>query len=355
MSKLLEMREKFPQTEIWMDSFHVEDHEYGLSQGITGITTSPTWISRMMCNEKGNEHKEVIQALQKEHPEYNEQEMTWAWVLEMGKRRSPVMMDLWKQNNPTIGRFSIQTAIYDYNNAEKMIEMAKQVDACNENMQVKIPATSAGIKAIEEVTYLGISAMATLCFTVDQAVEVAKAFENGLNRRTKEGLSNENINPVCAVLLGMNDDWTKMYAENNNIVIDPACYNYAGVTICKKIYKIFKERNYRARILVAYYRHQLHWSEFIGGDVIMTIPAKWQRRFETCDVEIKDNMSQDVPEVIMNQLNKLPAFRVAYNEGSLAKSDYNTFGPINLTIHYFTEEYDKAVKMTRNYMIPKPF
>ena len=40
-SKLIEMREKYPQTELWTDSFHTADHAYGLTQGITGITTSP--------------------------------------------------------------------------------------------------------------------------------------------------------------------------------------------------------------------------------------------------------------------------------------------------------------------------
>ena len=49
-SKLIEMREKYPQTELWTDSFHTADHAYGLTQGITGITTSPTWVSRMLCN-----------------------------------------------------------------------------------------------------------------------------------------------------------------------------------------------------------------------------------------------------------------------------------------------------------------
>lgn len=87
-SKLIEMREKYPQTELWTDSFHTADHAYGLTQGITGITTSPTWVSRMLCNEEGSEHEKILCELQGKHPEYNEQEMIWAWTLEMGKRRS---------------------------------------------------------------------------------------------------------------------------------------------------------------------------------------------------------------------------------------------------------------------------
>ena len=90
-SKLIEMCEKYPQTELWTDSFHTADHAYGLTQGITGITTSPTWVSRMLCNEEVSEHEKVLCELQGKHPEYNEQEMIWAWTLEMGKRRSRVL------------------------------------------------------------------------------------------------------------------------------------------------------------------------------------------------------------------------------------------------------------------------
>ncbi|NBK97121.1 MAG: transaldolase [Erysipelotrichia bacterium] len=353
-SKLIEMNECFPQTELWTDSFHVEHHEYGLTQNITGVTTSPTWVSRMLLNEPAEEHKAVIKALCKQHPDYNEREIAWAWTLTMGKQRSQIMIPLWKEGNVKKGRFSIQTSIYDYNNTERMVKMAQEVDACNENMQVKIPSTKAGIQAMEEATYLGISVMATLCFSVDQAIAVAKAIQRGMDRRSEEGLSNEKLNPVCAVLLGMQDDWLKSYSEANDIVVHPDAFNWGGVAICKKIYHIFKERGYQTRILTAYYRHQLHYSEFIGGDMIMTIPTKWQKRFANCDIEIKDYMSIPVVEDKLKQLNKLKPFVQAYNEGSLTLDDFNTFPPVILTIRYFSEEYDKAVKKIRDYMLEKP-
>lgn len=354
MSKLLEMNAKFPQTELWTDSFHVDHHEYGLTQGITGVTTSPTWVSRMMLNEPVEEHEEVIKMLQKDHPEYNEQEMTWAWTLEMGKRRSKVMLPLWNEGNPKKGRYSIQTSIYDYNNTDKMVKMAEEVHACGPNMQVKLPATKAGILAMEEATYRGISVMSTICYSVDQAIACAEAIDRGMARRSAEGLSNDMLNPVCAVLLGMQDDWLKQYSEAEGIVVHPDALSWGGVAICKKVYNIYKERGYKTRVLTAYYRHQLHWSEFIGGDVIMTIPTKWQKRFETCDVEIKDYMSIPVADDKLQQLMKLPPFVKAYTEGSLTLDDFNAFPPVTLTVHYFTEEYDKAVKKVRNIMLPKP-
>ena len=50
-------------------------------------------------------------------------------------------------------------------------------------MIVKIPVTQAGVSAIEEATYRGISINATVSFTLPQAIAVAEAVERGLARR----------------------------------------------------------------------------------------------------------------------------------------------------------------------------
>ena len=50
------------------------------------------------------------------------------------------------------GRLSIQTDPANYRTADALIEQARHFDSLAPNLQVKIPATAAGIKAIEEVT-----------------------------------------------------------------------------------------------------------------------------------------------------------------------------------------------------------
>ena len=72
--------------------------------------------------------------------------------------------------------------------------------------------TSAGIAAIEEVTYRGVNINATVCFTVPQSIAVAEAVERGLNRRTAENLDNSRMAPVCTIMVGRLDDWLKVVA-----------------------------------------------------------------------------------------------------------------------------------------------
>lgn len=351
MNKLLEMNQTFPQTQLWTDSFQETHQQYGLQNGALGITTSPTWVSRMILAEN---HFDKVQALLQQYPHLNEQEMLWKLTLQLGKQRSQIMLPLYNQGNPQNGRYSIQTNIHTYNNFEQIVKDAIEINALAPNMQVKIPATPAGIKAMEEATYLGISVMATTCLTIDQALAVAEAIEKGLNRRTQENKNNHQLNPMCAMLLGMQDDYLKVEAEAKQLAIDPDALNWAGVAVTKKAHKIYQQRGYRTRLLVAYYRSKLHWSEFIGGNIVMTIPEKWQKRFINCDLVIEDRMSIPVDQMKMAELNKLSSFVKSYTEGCYPVEQFLNIPTVILTLHYFLDEYEKALHKIREWMLVRP-
>ena len=86
-------------------------------------------------------------------------------------------------------------------------------------MIVKIPATTAGLAAFEEVTYQGISVNATVSFSLPQCVAVAEAVERGFKRRESEGLESA-ISPVCTIMVGRLDDSLEVQAERT-ITTDP--------------------------------------------------------------------------------------------------------------------------------------
>ena len=62
---------------------------------------------------------------------------------------------------------------------------------------------------------------------------------------------------------------------------------WAGVAVFKKTYRLFQERGYRIRLLSAAFRNHMHWSEFIGGDVVISPPHMWQKRFNASDVPVE--------------------------------------------------------------------
>ena len=113
------------------------------------------------------------------------------------------------------------------------------------NMIVKIPATRAGIPAIEEATYRGISINATVASLCRNAMRWRKRWSADCSAREKEGKDIASMGPVCTIMVGRLDDWLKVLVEKDNVAIDPGYLEWAGVAVFKKTYRLFRERGYR--------------------------------------------------------------------------------------------------------------
>jgi transaldolase len=223
------------------------------------------------------------------------------------------------------------------------------------NMIVKIPVTCAGIPAIEEATYRGISINATVCFTLPQSIAVAEAVERGLQRREQEGKEIATMGPVCTIMVGRLDDWLKVLVEKDNVAIDPGYLEWAGVAVVKKTYRIFRERGYRIRLLSAAFRNHMHWSEFIGGDMIISPPYSWQVRFNASDIEVRSRIDEPVREQVEQELSrKFPDFRRASTEGGLSIEEFDSFGPTRRTLRQFITACHDLDSLVRDCLLPNP-
>jgi transaldolase len=242
-----------------------------------------------------------------------------------------------------------------YRDSDAIVKQALEFNALAPNMIVKIPVTRAGIPAIEEATYRGISINATVSFTLPQCIAVAEAVERGLRRREKEKLPIDTMGPVCTIMVGRLDDWLKVVAEKENISVDPGVLEWAGVAVFKKTYALFRERGYRLRLLSAAFRNHMHWSEFIGGDVVISPPHAWQVRFNASAIEIKPRMESPVDSKIIDELNKrFPDFRRAYTEGGLTPEEFDSFGATRRTLRQFIAACADLNSIVRDVMIPNP-
>jgi transaldolase len=222
-------------------------------------------------------------------------------------------------------------------------------------MIVKIAATRAGIIAIEEATYRGISINATVSFTLPQAIAVAEAVERGLKRREAEGLDISTMGPVCTIMVGRLDDWLKVLLEKKNLSVDPGYLEWAGVAVFKKAYKIFRERRYRLRLLSAAFRNHMHWSEFIGGDVVISPPCVWQRRYNASDIEVISRIDNPVDARIVDTLlSRFPDFERVYTEGGLTHEEFDTFGATRRTLRQFISACAEMNGMVRDIILPNP-
>jgi transaldolase len=163
------------------------------------------------------------------------------------------------------------------------------------------------------------------------------------------------MGPVCTIMVGRLDDWLKGLAVRDDIITTPPCLEWAGIAVMKKAYGIYNARGYRLRLLSAATRNHMHWSEFIGGDVVITLTHQWQRRFNGCDVEVVSRMDRPVDPGIVNELlNKFNDFRRAYEIDGLTTDAFNSFGPTVKTLRQFIGGYESLAATIRDIMLPDP-
>ena len=221
------------------------------------------------------------------------------------------------------------------------------------NIIVKFPTTAAGVAAMEEASYRGISVNATVSFSVAQAIAAAEAVQRGIDRREAEGLPTDDMGPVITIMMGRIEDWLRLVAEREGLVLDPAALAWSGVAVFKRAYHEWQSRGFRARLLGAAIRHHLHWSELIGGDVVITMPSSWQKRFNASSVDVRPRIDNPVPH--LDELaSSLPDFRRAYEPDGLALDDFDTWGPSVRTLRAFVASYHELLHLVSDALLPNP-
>jgi transaldolase len=299
--------------------------------------------------------KERISVLIKELPTATEDQIAWRLVREISIQAARVLEPVFEAHQGKNGRLSIQTDPRLFRDRQAMFEQAVEFNKFAANMIVKIPATAAGIGAIEDATYQGVTVNATVSFTLPQAIAVAEAVERGLERRQAEGKEIASMGPVCTIMVGRLDDWLKVLVEKNNITIDPGYLEWAGVAVLKKAYRIFRQRGYRTRLLSAAFRNHMHWSEFIGGDLVISPPYSWQVRFNASDIMVRSRIDEPVREEIERELaRQFDDFRRASTERGLSIEEFDSFGPTRRTLRQFISACHELDGVVRDVLIPDP-
>jgi transaldolase len=352
-SRLHQMTQTTP-TCLWNDSADIDEINYAIENGAVGATCNPVIALGILKRETAM-WRPRIEALLRELPEATEDQIGWKLVEEMSVRAAKLLEPTFEEHGGRNGRLSIQTDPRYFRDAGAMLENATAFNLLAPNMIVKIPATRAGIVAIEEATHRGLSINATVCFTVPQCIAVAEAVERGLRRRESEGKDIKSMGPVCTIMVGRLDDWLKVLLERRAITIDPGYLEWAGVAVFKTTYGIFRQRGYRLRLLSAAFRNHMHWSELIGADAVISPPSEWQRRLNAGDIEVLPRIDDPVdPTVVDRLLEQFPDFRKAYSEDGLAIEEFDSFAPTVRTLRQFIAACTDLAALVRDVMLADP-
>ncbi len=201
----------------WLDYIHRRDLNNGELQrrideeGVLGVTSNPS-IFQQAIGESDTYDSTIVTLL-----DLDEQDIYEHLAIADIQQATDLFRPIYDQTKGIDGYVSLEVSPTLAHDTQGTIEEAKRLfEAVNRpNLMIKIPATSAGIPAIEEVIALGINVNVTLIFAVENYEQVAEAFIRGLERRLDAGQDVSGIASVASFFLSRIDAMVDRVLENN--------------------------------------------------------------------------------------------------------------------------------------------
>jgi len=343
-----------PQTALWNDSADPVQLRRSIGFGAIGATCNPV-IALAAVHADLPRWTARMRELAEQRPTAGESEIGWAVVEELSVEAARLLEPAFAEHAGRNGRLSVQTDPRLHRDAVGLVRQAERFAQLAPNIIVKIPATAVGLEAIEEATFRGVSINATVSFTVAQVVAVAEAVERGLARRTAAGLPTETMGPVATIMAGRLDDWLKVVAAREGLLVEPGYLDWAGVAALKRAHAIFAERGYRTRVLSAAFRTHLHLTELVGGDLVISPPFEWQERINAGGLELAPRIDVPVDPAIIDRLTRLlPEFARAYEPDGMHPKEFEEFGATRRTLRQFLQADAQLDALVRDVLVTDP-
>lgn len=194
---------------VWYDEFARSlVREGGLKElhdryAVVGVTTNPSIFEKAIGESA--DYDEDLRRLAESGA--SAEEMFMELALDDVGRALDILAGAYEQSGHLDGRVSMEvlaSLAYDTEGTERMVrDIWRRVN--RPNLMVKIPATSEGIPAIEQMLYEGHNINITLIFGLDYYRQVMEAYVSAIERRLKEGKPVEDISSVASFFVSRVD------------------------------------------------------------------------------------------------------------------------------------------------------
>jgi transaldolase len=335
----------------WNDSGIPAELAEAVSLGAVGGTSNPVIVSQAAKNNP-ELCLPILERLTAEFPDATEDELAWKLIASLAIDSAQKLRPIYDATRGAKGFLSMQVNPKFYPSKERMVAQATELSQLAPNIAIKAPATEVGIAAMEDMTARGIRINATVSFSVAQALAVSAAIERGLKRARAAGLNADNIRPYITIMVGRVDDQLKRAAEQQKIAVTPGAIEWSGIAVFKESHRLFKQRGLPGTLLAAAYRHEGHWAEIIGKDVLQTVPYTWWKQFDRTTREPALTLERPVDGAILAELRaKFPDFIRAHDETGMKPSEFIRYGATVHTLNQFLGGYADLLTFVRSAML----
>lgn len=320
--KLLEYGQSY-----WLDNLSREIINNGElkrrieEEGLRGITSNPK-IFYKAISEK-DFYDEQIDSLTSE--DKTTQEIYEALVVRDIQNACDLLKSVYEASDGQDGYVSLEVSPHLARDTEGTINEARHLFKAVDrpNCFIKIPGTSEGVPAIEQMLYEGININITLLFSISAYEAVAEAYINALERRISEGKSVDKIASVASFFLSRIDVLVnkkihemKPDMEDSKKILADNLLGQAAIASARIAYQRFKEifKGERwlnlsergagvQRLLWAStsnktegYRDTRYVEPLIGKQTVNTMPGKTIEAFKDHGTVSPDTIESDVKE-----------------------------------------------------------
>jgi transaldolase len=316
-------------TKVWLDGVEPNDVKRNRALGITGATSNPTIVSGII--EKGGFDNRIGELLGQG---LDDEAIAWTLDDELVKSAQHVFLPVWEATQGDDGyvSFELDPLIEDKDGAlshrarvQRYIELGKKWSAGHRNRMIKVPATPAGLDALEELTAAGVTLNVTLMFTERQYRVASEAIWRGAQRRAN-GL--KDFKSVYSIFISRLD----VYTEQRLTSLSGAAQGQVGIVTAKRVWRLnqefWKDKPLRLAQEIVFASTGVKkktdapdkYVETLAGDDIQTNPPATNeavRRVNKNYVRAVDRMpSESVLSEIDQKVDMMELERVLLEEGT---------------------------------------
>ena len=196
---------------FWYDNIHRAMLQNGElkkmidEDDLKGITSNPSIFEKAITD--GTVYDKGIEALMTNNPTIDKRAAFFALAIEDVQSAADLLRPVYEKTKGKDGYVSLEVSPDLAHDTEASIAEARELflKIDRPNAMIKIPATKAGIPAVEQLIADGININATLLFSVERYLQVAQAYINGITARHKRGLPISNVNSVASFFISRVD------------------------------------------------------------------------------------------------------------------------------------------------------
>ena len=219
-------------TKLWLDSIDPDLVRENRSQGATGATSNPIIVADLVKTGRFDSH---IERLAREG--VSDEELAWQLTDLLVRQAQDVFLPVWNETRGNDGyvSFELDPLIEDPGPAmphaqrvQRYIELGKKWSSGHKNRMIKVPATPAGLGALEELCAAGVTLNVTLIFSPRQYQAARDAIWRGAQRRSDLA----GFKSVYSIFVSRVDVYSEKYVPS----LSAAAQGQVGIVNAKQIW-----------------------------------------------------------------------------------------------------------------------